>query len=300
MPMRPHFDVRARSLSRVASTWAALTIAIALAALSVVFMPQAASAATRPFNPGFIISDDSFFNGQSMTSSQIQAFLDKQKCVPKDDVPCLADYRQDTVTQPTQFAHCHRYQGARHESASRIIQKVAQACMVSPKVLLVLVQKEQSLITAPSAYGYQRATGYACPDTAACDTEYFGFFNQVYNAAWQFREYGASDGWRYHVGRVRVQYSPDAACGSSVLTIRNQATADLYNYTPYQPSPDTVARPNAPATACSTYGNLNFSRIYTEWFGDPTAVRMPDWWAGCLVYVGGVGCDYDPTAISIP
>ena len=25
--------------------------------------------------------------------------------------------------------------------------------------------------------------GYGCPDTAACDAQYYGFFNQVYSAA---------------------------------------------------------------------------------------------------------------------
>jgi len=282
------------------SSFVRIAAIVAIATIVVVFMPQTASAAERDFNPGYIISDDSFFNGQAMSQHQIQTFLDARKCAPKDDVPCLADYRETTTTQPAQFAHCERYTGQPDEPASRIIAKVAHACMISPKVLLTLLQKEQSLVTRPSAYGYQRATGYACPDTAACDTKYFGFFNQVYNAAWQFREYGASDDWRYRVGRVRVQYSPNAACGSSVITIRNQATADLYNYTPYQPNADTVAEPAAPPTACSTYGNLNFSRIYTEWFGDPTTVRMPDWWGGCLVYEGGIGCSYDPTQVSIP
>jgi hypothetical protein len=283
--------------TRLARAAAAVLVLPLVCAL---FIPQAASASTRDFDPGYIISDDSFFNSLSMTQPQIQAFLEARTCIPKDNVPCLADYRQDTVTQPAEFDHCGRYQGERSELASRIIASVARACMISPEVLLTLVQKEQSLVTRPSAYGYQRATGYACPDTAACDSTYFGFFNQVYNAAWQFREYGASDDWRYHVGRVAVQYSPNTACGSSVITIRNQATANLYNYTPYQPNADTLANPKAPPTECSTYGNLNFSRIYTEWFGDPTATRMPDWWGGCLIYVGGVGCDSDPTHLSIP
>ena len=33
-----------------------------------------------------------------------------------------------------------------------------------------------------------------------------------------------------------IQYNPDAACGGSWVYIENQATASLYNYTPYQPN----------------------------------------------------------------
>jgi hypothetical protein len=252
------------------------------------------------FRPGLIISDDSFFNDLSMSARQIQHFFDSTPCVPQADAPCLADFRQTTTTQPNQFDHCTVYRGARDESASRIIAKVAAACGISPRVLVVLLQKEQSLVTRPSAYGYQRATGYACPDTAACDTEYFGFFNQVYNAAWQFREYGASSDWRYHVGRVAVQYSPNASCGSRVVDIRNQATADLYNYTPYQPDDATLADPKAAPGACSTYGNLNFWRIYSSWFGDPTAERLPDWWGDCLTFAGGGRCPVDLTQVALP
>ena len=101
----------------------------------------------------------------------------------------------------------------------------------------MLLQKEQSLLTAPSASGYAKATGYACPDTAACDKKYLGFFNQVYRAAWQFREYTLHpDEWRYRIGAMPIQYHPNAACGASTVRIVNQATANLYNYTPYQPN----------------------------------------------------------------
>jgi hypothetical protein len=248
-----------------------------------------APTARATFDPGYIISDDNFYDSESMSSEQIQRFLKHANCRPKDDSPCLADFRQTTQTQPVRYEHCDRYAGETDERASRIISKVATACGISPIVLLVLVQKEQSLVTRPSAYGYQRATGYACPDTADCDAAYFGFFNQLYNAAWQFREYGDSQ-WRYHVGSVRVQYHPDASCGSSVVRIKNQATANLYNYTPYQPNRATIARPDGPSDACSTYGNLNFSRIYTRWFGSPLSERFPSWWGGCLNLVGGHRC----------
>jgi hypothetical protein len=211
-------------------------------------------------------------------------------CVPDDNSPCLAFFHQKTATRASND-NCAEYRGAADETAAAIVTKVAQACGISPRVLLVLVQKEQSLITHPSAYGYQRAAGYACPDTAKCDEKYFGFFNQLYSAAWQFREYGnPKDNWPISPGKAKVQYSPDASCGASVVDIENQATADLYLYTPYQPDAYTRAHADGPAHACSAYGNLNFFRLYSAWFGDARAVRFPEWWGPCLDNVGGIAC----------
>jgi hypothetical protein len=242
------------------------------------------------FDPGFIVSDDSFYDSSAMTEDEIQAFLEGVDCRPRDRVPCLADFTQSTVTQPAAGpGHCAEYRGGIRERASRIIAKTAAACGVSPRTLLVLLQKEQSLLTRPSESGYLRAMGYGCPDTADCDTKYFGFFNQVYNAAWQFRQYTEEPERQYHVGPVDVQFHPDAACGASRVEIENQATANLYNYTPYQPNPATIADPRV-GDACSAFGNLNFWRIWHRWFGDPLAERYPGFLPPCSRLVGGHAC----------
>src|SRR4051812_25250047 len=250
-----------------------LLAAASAAAAALALVPAAAVAESpTPFYPGYIISDDSFFNPDAMTAGQIQHFLDDRSCRPKDDSPCLSDFRMDSPAQPASKERCTAMRAKKGERASSIIARVAKACTISPRVLLVLLQKEQSLLTAPSASGYQKATGYACPDTAACDKKFFGFFNQVYRAAWQFREYTVhpSD-WRYRIGSNDIQFHPNVSCGSSRVRIVNQATANLYNYTPYQPNDQTLADPQAAPGSCSTYGNLNFSRLYTQWFGSPTA-----------------------------
>lgn len=244
------------------------------------------------FEPGLIISDDSFYNSDAMTEAEIQAFFRAEGCAPKDDSPCLADYRESTRTLPDDNGNCRSYEGAESERASAIVYKVAQACGISPRVLIVLLQKEQSLLTAPSAYGYQRATGYACPDTKPCDAEFFGFFNQVYKAAWQFREYAnPADPWKFRPGERSVAYNPDPACGASPVHIANQATANLYNYTPYQPDAAVLADPHS-GDACGSHGNLNFFTIWYAWFGSPLAERFPSWWGGCLDHRGGSSCGY--------
>ena len=259
-------------------------------------LPAAVNQAEEPvkparFDPGFIISDYNFFNSAAMTAEDVQDFLEASRCAPRDSSPCLWEYRESTTFRPGQGdGHCAPYAAGRHELASRIIARVAEACTISPKVLLVLLQKEQSLLTRPNASGYLRATGYGCPDTADCDTQYFGFFNQVYRAAWQFRQYSQEPDRAYKIGRVDVGFNPDAACGAEPVRIRNQATANLYNYTPYQPNAALLARPSSDGDACSAYGNLNFWRFYTRWFGSAGTEPFPAYLDQCLNLVGGQPC----------
>jgi hypothetical protein len=245
---------------------------------------------TDAFDPGFIVSDDAFYDARAMDEDGIQEFLESRDCRPVDLVPCLADHAETVEPVPAAGPrHCEAVEGGESVPASRIIADVAEACGISPRVLLVLLQKEQSLLTRPSARGYERATGYACPDDADCDARYFGFFNQVYRAAWQFRQYTAEPDRQYRVGAVDVGYHPDDACGASTVRIRNQATANLYNYTPYQPNDAVLADP-ASGDECSAYGNLNFWRLWHRWFGDPQAERLPAYFPPCSRLVGGYPC----------
>lgn len=231
--------------------------------------PVGAVPADATFDPGFIVSDAAFFDESALTQRDVQRFLLRAGCRVTSDAPCLWQYRMTTPDRAAD-AYCEAFAGRADEPAASIIVRVARACGVSPKVLLVLVQKEQSLVTRPTAFGYERATGYACPDTADCDARFFGFFNQVFAASRQFQAYAKSPRWRYRVGEVDVAFHPDPSCGRASVVIRNQATAGLYNYTPYQPSADAVANPGQRG-ACRTFGNLNFWLIWGRWFGSPTA-----------------------------
>ncbi|WP_241989317.1 hypothetical protein [Cryobacterium serini] len=299
-----------RSLRSLATGAALIGLAatlIALPATAAVAAAPLSAAATDPapidpatFNPGLIISDFNFFNPDALTESGIQDFLEQRSCRPSDGVPCLWEFRETTTSQPAKGdGHCLPYTGAEKETAARIIAKIAAACTISPEVLLVLLQKEQSLLTRPSASGYLRATGYGCPDTADCDAQYFGFFNQVYNAAWQFRQYTQEPDRAFKIGKVDVGFNPDAECGASAVAIKNQGTANLYNYTPYQPNAVAVANAGDEGDGCSTYGNLNFWLFYNDWFGDSTLEPFSVMFDDCLSYVGGQGCRA-PTLLPTP
>ncbi|WP_243076987.1 cell wall-binding repeat-containing protein [Microbacterium sp. SS28] len=226
------------------------------------------------FEAGNIISDAVFFDRDTMSAEQIQSFLQAKVPNCQAGYTCLKDW-YDTSRTTTPDAMCGAYSGGIRERASAIIFKVAQACGINPQVLLATLQKEQGLVlhTWPSEWRYTIAMGQGCPDTAACDTRYYGFFNQVYGAAWQFKRYANPPGtsqyftW-YAPGKTwNVRYNPNAACGSSPVFIQNQATANLYYYTPYQPNAAALRAGYSEGDGCSAYGNRNFYQYFTDWFG---------------------------------
>lgn len=230
------------------------------------------TAIAAEFDPGNIISDTVFFDPGTMTADQVQAFLAMKgaNCVAGEQ-PCLKDARVVTVAKAADEM-CSGYTGGRTESAAQIIVGVAHSCGVNPRVLLVLLEKEQSLITRtqPTNYAYERATGFGCPDTAPCNAEYFGLFNQIYLAARQYQKYAIHPEQypRYRPARENsILYHPNGACGASNVYIDNQATAGLYTYTPYQPNAAALANLYGTGDACSSYGNRNFWRLFTDWFG---------------------------------
>ncbi|ADG75270.1 LGFP repeat protein [Cellulomonas flavigena DSM 20109] len=228
------------------------------------------------FRPGNIISDQVFFAGDWMGEAAVQQFLDEKGSgcrIGADGAACLKDYRTTTQDRAPDDRCRGGYAGRADERASAIIAKVAHGCGINAQVLLVTLQKEQGLVTTTGAAAtdarYRKAMGFGCPDTAACDARYYGFFNQVYQAAWQFKNYQLNPTrYAHRAGMTNnVRFHPNAACGSSPVHIENQATAGLYNYTPYQPNGAALAAGYGTGDACSSYGNRNFWNYFTDWFG---------------------------------
>jgi hypothetical protein len=260
-----------------------------------VALPSPPAFATTPnqqdFNPGLIVSDAYFFNGSAMTASEVQTFLNEHvsggRCTIgdagrapgtvvyyRDGTPdtiaatCLKDWRQSTpsVAANTQ---CSAYSGSANETAAQIIYKVGLACNISQRVLIVLLEKEQSLVTDnwPWMRQYNYATGSNCPDSTGCDPEYGGFFYQVYGAAQQLQRYGTGSYTWIPVGQYRnVLFSTNSSCGMSSVLIQNRATAALYYYTPYQPNQAALNNLYGSGDGCSAYGNRNFWRMSVDWF----------------------------------
>ena len=278
---------------------------------SVWHAPVASAANAADFRAGRIIDDQIFFNGNAMGVQEIQGFISAQvpTCDTNGDRPyfgtyggvtyngnvlrrnldarfpapytCLKNYLENTQTHDNNIGR-PTYAPAGGTAAAQIIYDEAQAYNINPKVLIVLLQKESSLVTDdwPWPTQYKTATGYGCPDTAACDSTYFGFYNQVHNAARQFRLYANSpSSYNYTIGMNTIKYSPTAGCPTAQVLIQNQATAGLYNYTPYVPNQAALNNLYGTGDSCSAYGNRNFWRIFTDWFGNtllPNVITGPN------------------------
>ena len=249
-------------------------------------MGNASAVDLSQFKAGNIMSDVVMRNYNSMSESDIQAFLKaKGSCNVS-----LSEWRSKLAGSPVgnysevyppytwhvvngKFV-CLADENINGESAAHIIYQAAQDYHINPQVLIVLLQKEQGLITdgLPNSFQYRSATGYGCPDTAKCSSTYYGFKNQVRNAASLFNTV-LSGGWtNYPVGWNEIRYSPNAACGSSRVYVENLATSALYRYTPYQPNAGALAAGTGTA-ACGAYGNRNFYIYFSDWFGSTQVAK---------------------------
>lgn len=270
-----HSQGRSRQTSLRAVALAA--VGALTAGLLTFFAPSAAQAAPLPssiLEGGYIISDEEFFDSDAMTAAEIQRFLDSKvaTCRATTGPACLKDFRA-TTTAKAADKYCKAVPAATNLRASDIIARAAAACGINPQVILVMLQKEQGLVTStkPSSWNVQQAMGQSCPDTAACDPKFAGFFNQVYSGARQMQVYTKNPtSFSYRAGRVNtIKWHPSSSCGTSKVYIQNQATANLYIYTPYRANLAALAAGYGTGDGCSAYGNRNFYNYYADWF-EPT------------------------------
>lgn len=273
-----------------------------ITAVLIVFVCVGVGVAAQPaqavtgsdWRAGRIIDDGIFYNKNAMNVDQIQQFLNAKVpvCDTQGSQPhagttrkaysasngvstpfiCLKDYQENPTT------HQNNLGGSVPSgaiSAAQIIWNAAQQYTINPQVLIVMLQKEQALVQDdwPWPVQYRSAMGYGCPDTAACDNQYYGFYNQVMNAARQFRLYANNpNNYNFVPGNGNnIQYNPNGGCGSGPVTIEDQSTASLYNYTPYQPNQAALNNLYGNGDGCSAYGNRNFWRMFNDWFGPTRA-----------------------------
>ena len=286
MPI-PFSRLRSTAFVALIAVFASLLVGFAAPATAAPVVSTSSTASTAPaattavastgFDAGYIISDGVFFNSGAMSQSAIQSFIAGKSTACVDytsgstKYTCLKNYKASSTTRLAD-QNCSGISGRSNELASTIIYRVARACDINPQVLLVTLQKEQGFITGgarPSSI-YRKAMGYGCPDTADCNAKYYGLFNQVYGAAWQLQQYGVSNNFAFKAGRTSaIQYHPNASCKTKTVTVRNEATAALYNYTPYTPNTAALNAGTGIGDKCSSYGNRNFYNYFKSWFGTP-------------------------------
>ncbi|WP_442918872.1 LGFP repeat-containing protein, partial [Leucobacter sp. MMO-66] len=264
------------------------------------------------FDAGNIIDDALFYDGTAWNAAQIQSFLNQRvpRCTIGDpgrgaytpwgstmiSGACLGGSFWTTAARPAN-AYCSAMAGAVNESAASYIARVGAACGISPKVLLVMLEKEQSLVTDtwPTVRQYDFAMGYDCPDSGPnnspnCNNGAGGFPAQMYRGAWQLKVYKAfPNSYNYRpFQNNRIQWHPNAGCGTSDVWIANWATAALYIYTPYRPNQAALNAGWGTGDSCSSYGNRNFYNFYTSWFGSAQGVQVSEYFTAFHTSNGGL------------
>ncbi len=290
---------------------------------------------------GRIIDDALFTDPNSMSAAQIQAFLNSKvgtggngrvagQCDTNgvgtselgggtreqygsahgNPTPftCLKDYYEVPKTTPGAGMPASNYGGAAipagAESAAQLIWDAAQRYSISPKVLLVTIQKESvgPLTTDdwPFRSQYTYAMGAHCPDSgpggsANCDPNYAGFSIQISESAALLRYYldNMTQSWwpyakPFATNSILWNVS-GTGCGAGAVYVQSKATAALYTYTPYQPNQAALNNLYSTGDGCSAYGNRNFWRIYNDWFG---STQFPQPAGGSLLYQASTGIIY--------
>ena len=207
-------------------------LAITITALSLA--PAFVNAAV--FNKNFIISDFDQFDKHALSQMAIQTFLEKKGSM-------LA-----TITDTFSYGI---------KKVSEIIWLVSQETNISPKFLLAKLQNEQGLIEKASATqnALDWAMGYSCFG-GRCNEKYRGIANQIDAGATTFRIY--SDQPNRFGFKIGV---PSITSDGYQVTPQNQATANLYIYTPYHGSDSGIG------------GNYSFWKVWNRYFGGN---RYPD------------------------
>ncbi|MDR0887185.1 MAG: hypothetical protein LBM97_00620, partial [Candidatus Nomurabacteria bacterium] len=248
--------------------------------------PNNASAYLDGFEAGNIMSDFVMSNKDALSENGIQTFLKSKNSCDNTSISDAAKYPSVSYHIENGRFVCMADETFNGETAAHIIWQTAQDYGINPQVLLVLLEKEQGLVsdTWPNNKQYEEATGFGCPDTTTCDPSFSGLKNQLRSAGAFFREV-LSGGWtNYPIGENYIKYNPDANCGGSIVNIQNRATSALYRYTPYQPNAGALAAGTGQAP-CGAYGNRNFYNFFTKWFGS-THLLPGD----CDSKVAGVVC----------
>lgn len=221
-------------------------------AIGVFFANQEARA--QGFDPNNIISDLEILDYSTMDLNDIQKFLETKgsylasySCADAFGITRKAsEIIYNAATRSYDCDQASLSDNPTDEERNLKCQKVT----INPKFLLVLLQKEQSLIeeSSPSQRNLDWATGYGCPDSGGCNSRWQGFGKQINSAALQFRDYmDRPQFYTYQVGNtytIKNTNQPD-----SVIIPANLATAALYNYTPHVYN-----------------GNFNFNKIWMRYF----------------------------------
>jgi hypothetical protein len=212
-------------------------LSIGLILLSVILGPFSSGLEVKAnedidFNPHYLVSDTEMLDEDSMSLTDVQQFLERGY---------LAGFEDEDLDGVVR-------------SAAEIIWNASQSYGISSEFLLVLLQREQSLVEddSPTQNQLDWAMGYAvCDDCSKDDPriqKFKGFANQVHYAAARIRESYLTDLMSRGYTETGVGPGIEIEIDGTLVVPVNYATSSLYTYTPH------------------LHGNENFVQIWSDWF----------------------------------
>jgi len=282
-----------------------------IAVLLVLSMLMPMKALAYTFDQNDIIDDSVFNNFNSMSSAQVDSFLNG---FPNS---CISSNHGFSAPDPTGYNPTNGFLYGGNVTAGKVITDAAQAYSLNPEVLLATLQKEEGLVKGDGPYGcsalaISASVGYGCPDsgtsynysgvnlysingtavtsvngTCVNSASKAGFAQQIIHAAWllkfgQQRSRG-NISWAVVKGNWDNSDDPQSCYGGPTLqgTFAVCPSSPATFHDGYYTIDGTSVHMNSGATAAlywytpHFHGNQNFYTIYTQWFGSTKSVPLP-------------------------
>lgn len=270
---------------------------IALLSLAVI------APAKAEFNPNYIISDEALMDYDSMSLSDIQNFLASKGSFLSNYSTINAHGTVKTVAEMIYDATHNNYDCDDVELSDKPTEaekqsKCKKITTINPKFLLVLLQKEASLVedSNPVQSHLDWATGYGCFDGLACNPYYKGIGKQINSASLQFLEYMNNPSrYKYQAGQTYIGENKY----SGLKTIAEAINDGTYNEIATSPDMVSVTPENKATAALYIYtphvynGNYNTYTLWNRYFGDddqgnnPPVIRVQHYGNGSLLQAKG-------------
>ena len=256
------------------------------------------------FDPNILISDERFADTATLGGAAgIQKFLESRGSVlANTSAEFIVKLREPGDTDLKSRLPDPRPNIGRLRTAAELIYDASASAGLNPQVVLVTLQKEQSLIDGKfdTERGLQRALdkslGFGCPDEGGCSDIFLGFYHQLFgnfdSAGNRYIGMSMSlvRSFNFEVGDVRVGRGPMVDAANNAFgngnRVRTSRKGDVITLENTQGSPN-----NAPATQIVTLsnfataalyrytphvynGNYNFWRFFSAWFRYPNGTLI--------------------------
>jgi hypothetical protein len=241
------------------------------------------------FDPNVLVPDARFNDTQSLDGAEgVQKFLESKGSLLANTAPDFLIHLNEPSDPAVKLALGDpEWNLGRLRTAAELIWDASQASGLNPQVILVMLNKEQGLVTTAQCTDsnvlqreLNHAMGFACPDGSGCGNLFPGFYYQLFGnvdtdgnkylgaTKSLMRSFNTPGGRGPNLNGAPAQVGDQVALGNTLggydgiasqqtVTIGNRATAALYRYTPHVFN-----------------GNYNFWNFFTSWFKYPNGTLI--------------------------